>query len=81
MKVLKSVLNILSLMIFSSAMNAADNIEPAISEDEIKIVAWLDSQEEDMLELLERITNINSGTLNKAGVDELSAIFSAELLN
>ena len=81
MKLLKSVLSILSLTIFSSAANTVENIEPAISENEIEIGAWLDSQEEDMLKLLERITNINSGTLNKAGVDELAAIFSAELRN
>ena len=79
MKFLKPVLSILTLTIFSSAAHGADNIEPAISEDEIEIGAWLDSQEEGMLDLLERITNINSGTLNKAGVDELAAIFSAEL--
>ena len=32
-----------------------------------------------MLELLERIVNINSGSLNKPGVDEIAAIFSREL--
>ena len=81
MKLLKSVLSILSLTIFSSAANTVENIEPAISENEIEIGAWLESQEEDMLKLLERITNINSGTLNKDGVDELATIFSAELRN
>lgn len=40
---------------------------------------WLSAQEGDMLEMLEHITNINTGSLNKAGVDELAALFASEL--
>lgn len=61
---------------FSSAQNA---VEPALNSDELELTSWLDSQEENMLAMLERITNINSGSLNKAGVDELATIFSNEL--
>jgi len=58
---------------------AAENIEPALNTDEIEINSWLDQQENNMLAMLETITNINSGSLNKDGVNELAAIFSQEL--
>ena len=56
--------------------DSAKNIEPSLSVDELALTNWLDSQEENMLTLLQRITNINSGTLNKKGVHEVSNIFS-----
>jgi len=59
--------------------DSAKNIEPSLSVDELALTSWLDSQEENMLNLLQRITNINSGTLNKKGVREVSNIFSQEL--
>jgi len=59
--------------------HAAEDVEPAITPHEQEINSWLASQENNMLALLERVTNINSGTLNKSGVDEVAAIFSNEL--
>ena len=59
--------------------DSAKNIEPSLSVDELALTSWLDSQEENMLTLLQRITNINFGTLNKKGVREVSNIFSQEL--
>lgn len=58
---------------------ALAQVEPAIDPAEQELVAWLDGQESNMLDMLERLTNINSGSLNKAGVDEMAAIFSREL--
>lgn len=58
---------------------ALAQVEPAIDPAEQELVAWLDGQESNMLDMLERLTNINSGSLNKAGVDEIAAIFSREL--
>ncbi|NQV69651.1 MAG: M20 family metallopeptidase [Pseudohongiella sp.] len=58
---------------------AAENIEPALNADEIELSQWLDSQEDNMVEMIERITNINSGSLNKAGVNAMADIFSREL--
>ncbi|PCJ18629.1 MAG: hypothetical protein COA96_16625, partial [SAR86 cluster bacterium] len=58
---------------------AAENIEPSLTADEIELSQWLDDQNENMLDLLERITNINSGSLNKAGVNEMAALFTREL--
>lgn len=59
--------------------SAAENIEPALTADELGLGQWLDRQEDNMIEMLERITNINSGSLNKAGVNEMADIFSQEL--
>lgn len=59
---------------------AAESIEPALNSDERALVQWLDSEEDNMLNLLEQLTNINSGSLNKAGVDEIGRILTQELL-
>lgn len=58
---------------------AVEAIEPSLTPYELDLSSWLDDQEANMLNLLERITNINSGSLNKPGVEELAAIFSSEL--
>ena len=58
---------------------SAEDIEPALTAAEIELVSWADSQEQEMLELLEQITNINSGTLNKEGVDKVTQIFNDKL--
>ena len=58
---------------------AAEDIEPALTADELALSQWLDNQEDPMVEMIERITNINSGSLNKPGVNEMAAIFSEEL--
>jgi glutamate carboxypeptidase len=70
---------LLSALVFPIAAQAQQSVEPALNAEERELTSWLDSQEDNMLEMLERITNINSGSLNKQGVDELAAIFSAEL--
>ncbi len=67
--------------LFASLALAAESIEPALNVDERALVQWLDSEEDNMLELLERFTNINSGSLNKAGVDEIGRILSQELVS
>ena len=58
---------------------AAENIEPALTADELALSQWLDEQEDDMVDMIERITNINSGSLNKPGVNEMAELFSREL--
>ncbi len=75
----KTALLIFSAFCFSFSGYAQDTVEPSLNNEERELTAWLDSQEDNMLEMLERITNINSGSLNKQGVDELAAIFSEEL--
>lgn len=79
MKKLSAVYLQLSLITASALLNAAENIEPALSISEMDLVSWVDSQEQEMLKLLEQITNINSGTLNKEGVNQITQIFQSEL--
>ena len=76
---LSSFASILFACVYAVSGYAAESIEPALSGDELTLTGWLDDKEDEMLALLERITNINSGSLNKAGVDEIADIFSSEL--
>ena len=51
----------------------------ALSTDERAMVAAIDASNDRAIALLERVVNINSGTMNFAGVREVGAIFRAEL--
>ena len=79
MKLKATSLLLLSVFFFTFSGYAQDTVEPSLSTEEIELTSWLDSQEGNMLEMLERITNINSGSLNKQGVNELALIFGEEL--
>lgn len=61
------------------AANAAEGIEPNLNAAEQALVDWLPPREQDMVDLLEQLTVTNSGSMNKAGVGEIAAFFSAEL--
>src|SRR5687768_3202821 len=50
-----------------------------LTADERAMVAAIDASNDRALALLERVVNINSGTMNFAGVREVGAIFRAEL--
>lgn len=50
-----------------------------LSDVERAMVRYVDEHREDAIGLLERVVNINSGTLNLAGVREVGAVFRAEL--
>lgn len=70
----------LSLFLFCALnIHGAESIEPNLSMEERTLVSWLESEEQEMLRLLERLTNINSGSLNKPGVDAIAEIFRQEL--
>jgi len=51
----------------------------AISTQEAKVLDWLAAKEEPMRALLERLVNIDSGSYNKAGVDDVGAAICAFL--
>lgn len=70
---------LLPLAFCTFLQTALAQVEPAINAEEQELVNWLESQEEEMIALLERLTNINTGSLNKQGVDELAAFFASEL--
>jgi hypothetical protein len=41
-----------------------------------QICAWLSSQQDAMLALMEKVVNIDSGTYDKAGVDAVGEVFA-----
>ena len=51
----------------------------ALDANESAIVSWSESNIEDAVDLLEKLVNINSGSLNQQGVKEVGAILRAEL--
>lgn len=58
---------------------AAESIEANLNGQEQSLVSWLDTEEDNMIAMLKRFTNVNSGSLNKEGVDEIGRLMSAEL--
>lgn len=46
---------------------------------ESEMVAWTEEHDEGAIALIERLVNINSGTMNHAGVREVGAVLDAEL--
>ena len=50
-----------------------------LSPEERSLAAYVDAHNGEGLALLERVVNINSGTMNLAGVQEVGRIFRAEL--
>ena len=68
-----------ALLIQTGAAQSA-MVESALSTQEREMVSWVADQEDDMVTLLERLTNINTGTLNKAGVAEVIGLLNTELL-
>src|SRR5262245_2436356 len=62
-----------------TALGASSGAAQRLSSDEQKVVAAVDASQTDALALLERLVNINSGSLNVAGVklvgDKLSEEF------
>lgn len=50
-----------------------------LSPEESRMVRFLDEHSEDAFSLLERVVNINSGTMNHEGVREVGRIFREEL--
>ena len=59
--------------------HGAESIEPNLTAEEQRLADWLPPREQEMVDLLEQLTVTNSGTMNKAGVGEITAFFSAEL--
>ena len=51
----------------------------AFDANESAIVAWSEAHTEDAVELLEKLVNINSGSLNKQGVKDVGEVLRSEL--
>jgi glutamate carboxypeptidase len=70
------------LIIAGLASGASENEVPqsgTLSTDERAIVAAIDASNDRAIALLERVVNINSGTMNFAGVRDVGAIYRTEL--
>ena len=72
-----SFLFILSTLIASCA--GAAFASPPLDPNETAIVEWSESNKEDAIALLEKLVNINSGSLNQQGVRDVGAVLRAEL--
>ena len=51
----------------------------SLDANESAIVSWTESHTEEAIDLLERLVNINSGSLNKQGVKDVGSILRSEL--
>ena len=50
-----------------------------LDANEVAIVAWSEAHTGDAIDLLEKLVNINSGSLNRQGVKEVGAVLRTEL--
>jgi len=67
--------SIAALLLFGLATGA----QAQLNEDESAMAAWIDGQTNEIEALVERLVNINSGTMNHAGVREVGAVLGTEL--
>jgi len=67
--------SIAALLLFGLAAGA----QAQLNEDESAMAAWIDGQTSEIEALVERLVNINSGTMNHAGVREVGAVLGTEL--
>ena len=79
---MKNFLRVLGLSCFVLTFSLGPAISAAaqlLDVTESAIVAWSESQTEEAVGLLEKLVNINSGTLNQQGVKDVGAILRKEL--
>ncbi|MFZ6875895.1 M20/M25/M40 family metallo-hydrolase [Undibacterium sp. Di27W] len=76
---IKKTLSLCIALSLSNSLFAATAQAQSLSPTEQQIVAAVQARSEAALQLLERSVNINSGTLNHAGVREVGKLFSNEL--
>jgi len=60
-------------------LGLAAGAQAQLNEDESTMAAWIDGQTNEIEALVERLVNINSGTMNHAGVREVGAVLRTEL--
>jgi len=54
------------------------NTAQGLTKEEQQVMAWIDAHMPQAIELLKESVNINSGTLNIAGVKKVGALFAKE---
>ena len=68
----------LACLLSSICMNTS-HASQSLDANEQAIVAWSEAHVEDAVDLLERLVNINSGTLNQKGVKDVGVVLREEL--
>lgn len=76
---LVQVFSLLMWCLFLSLFSVHAIASSALDANESAIVAWSEGNTEDAVDLLEKLVNINSGSLNQQGVKEVGAILRGEL--
>lgn len=61
-------------VLFTSAFTLAAQTAPSLTPEEARIVASVNSEQQASLDLLKQLVDINSGTLNPAGVEKVAAV-------
>jgi glutamate carboxypeptidase len=74
----RSAVALVSLTLLTSSLTAQSKAD-SLSAVERRVAAAVDGQNTHALALLERVVNINSGTMNFAGVRQVGDVFRAEL--
>ena len=70
---------IFPILALSAVFSPHPLLAQGLSPEEARMVRFLDEHSEEAVSLLERVVNINSGTLNASGVREVGRIFREEL--
>lgn len=71
--------NALLISLLFSVGISASHAAQTLDANEQAIVAWSEAHVEDAVDLLERLVNINSGTLNQQGVKDVGVVLREEL--
>ena len=79
----KSALFFLSILIAMTSIaqqvkTAAAAVSKGLTKEEQQVMAWIDAHMPQAIEMLKESVNINSGTLNMAGVKKVGALFAKE---
>ena len=74
-----SFFNFLLACLLSSVCMSTGHATQSLDTNEQAIVAWSEAHVEDAVDLLERLVNINSGTLNQQGVKDVGVVLREEL--
>src|SRR5262245_45147822 len=69
----------LCLAVLASTPAVAQTPASGLNAEERALASFVDKDNDRALALLEKVVNINSGTMNLAGVREVGAVFRAEL--
>ena len=71
--------NFTFVFLLFTAYAGTSTASQTLDATESAIVAWSEAHTEEAIDLLERLVNINSGTLNQQGVKDVGAILREEL--